>query len=246
MGPYPEPNPRTGTPSGFQKAVSIVTLSHFKHRLVDRVRTLAVEFGANDFVFPIVLVLAIDEQYGGDSTAKELVRRFPLLEFESHNALDFYFLGWQLRNPLDPSKGIEFDLPAFEDCREALRRVGIATFGGNADIVVLDARYEQPNVFLDFTQALHINLSDAVKNNSVENLGSFLQGMIDTANSLRNADIQGSDALTFRLSDKLGLAVARKSILAFILEKWGALIGAKKLQILATRRLGPRVNLVDL
>lgn len=226
----------------FEKAIPVIGPDNFKQRLANRVSTLALERLETEFTFAVALILAIDERNGADDTAKELARRFALLDFESGNVLDFYFLGWQ--RSADPSKELEFDLAAFEEFRHALRRNGIREFGGNADLILFDACYRKPKVFLDFTCSIHINLSDAVKTGKIDNLGSFLQTMIDATNDLRN--VTSGDSITFRISDKLGLAVARHSILEFLLEKWGKLIGAQKLEILATRNIGPRVDLAAL
>jgi hypothetical protein len=226
----------------FEKAVAVIGPDSFKQRLANRVSTLALERLEAEFAFAVAFFFVIDERNGADDTAKELVRRFALLDSESGNVLDFYFLGW--RQSADPSKGLEFDLAAFEGFRDAFRRNGIKEFGGNADLILCDAWYRKPRVFLDFTCSLHINLSDAVKKGKIDKLGSFLETLIDATNDLRS--VKSGDSITFRISDKLGLAVARQSILEFLLEKWGKLIGAKKLEILATRNIGPRVDLAAL
>ena len=53
------------------------------------------------------------------------------------------------------------------------------------------------------------------------------------------------EVLYFQLVTDLGLAVAKSSILDFVLEKWGKIIGAKKLKQLAIQNLGPSIALQD-
>jgi hypothetical protein len=48
------------------------------------------------------------------------------------------------------------------------------------------------------------------------------------------------------MSDRLGLATAKKSLLDYIFRKWGELIRARKLQAAALRNMGLRVRLRDL
>jgi hypothetical protein len=50
--------------------------------------------GVKSFVMQVGLFLLIDEENGGDATARELCKRFHLLNSESQNVIDFYFLLW--------------------------------------------------------------------------------------------------------------------------------------------------------
>jgi len=52
--------------------------------------------------------------------------------------------------------------------------------------------------------------------------------------------------VVYHISDRLGLAIAKKSILRYFLEKWGGIIGAKTLEAVAVRKIGPRVDLSHL
>jgi len=67
------------------------------------------------------------------------------------------------------------------------------------------------------------------------------------AKALRlNVAYDPADPAVWNISDKLGLATAKQSIIDFILKRWGEVIGAKKLKAIATRNIGPDVNLYDL
>src|SRR5580692_55389 len=130
----------------------------FKQRLLHRLKLLAQESGRSQFVMPVGLVLVIDKQNGGDVTAQELVDRFGVVDMESRNLIDFYFLGWhrtqaeehdraaeggdnhqlgksdqnaQVRSRAgDAGPPITFDLGSFEKFRTTLREAGVGQFGG--------------------------------------------------------------------------------------------------------------------
>src|SRR5712692_5387445 len=70
-------------------------LSEFKQRLHLQMKELASESGESRFLMPVGLFPVIDKDNGGDTAAEELIRRFKLLDFESKNIVDFYFLGWR-------------------------------------------------------------------------------------------------------------------------------------------------------
>ena len=218
-----------GGPTAFQLCVQ------------NRLEQLAAELGQRNFLMPLGLFLVIDKDSGGDATSAELIRRFDLLDFESRNIVDFYFLGWHE----SPSQnGMRFDLETFELFRNALRRIGIRKFGGNADLILVDARYSNGDVTLNFTEAVHVDLSASKAEKDFPTLGAFLQSIIDTAEEVRAAATNGeTGGFVFSISDRLGLATAKNSILDFILEKWGKIIGGKKLRTLAVRNLGPEVFL---
>ena len=232
----------------------------FKHALNHRAYLLAEQMmeetgsKAHDFVMPIGLFLVIDKKNGGGITGNELIRRFHLLDLESKNAIDFYFLGWRWRNEIDHSKGIRFDLHSFEECRNALRDIGVKTpFGGSADLILVDLRYRYRNgprdadglpayygyteLDLNFPEAIQINLATSRDKGEIPPLGDFLQSIIEVAESLHERGDNQSPV--YSISDKLGIATAKRSFLDFILKKWGGIIGADKLAPLAVRNLGP-------
>jgi hypothetical protein len=221
------------------------------------------EVGQSHFVMPVGLLMVIDEANGGDAVAQELVRRFHLLHQESGNIIDFYFLGWEWVDDWDRSKGIRFSLSAFDKCRTALKRAGVRSFGGNADLILVDAHHwftlgilprdvETPSdvgptgVTLDFNEALHINLSSRSADGELPPLGELLQAIIEAADAVRSAAATTRGGITFAMSDRLGVAIAKRSFLKFFLEKFGAMIGATKLANLAVRNLGPAVRVEKL
>ncbi|HEX9945489.1 MAG TPA: hypothetical protein VGG03_26040 [Thermoanaerobaculia bacterium] len=232
----------------------------FIETLTNRLFTLAQEVEDRtgkredfDFVMPIGLLLVVDQANGGDVTADELVRRFHLLHAESDKAIDFYFLGWQWRDNADRSKGIMFDLESFRKCRSALKKIGVKTFGGSADLILVDVRYRYRAATQDpegrstpygyseqdfnFPEAVQINLATSREKKQIPPVGDFLQSIIAVAEDLRNEG--NSSNPVFSISDRLGIATARHSFLDYILKKWGAIIGADKLEILAIRKLAP-------
>ena len=217
----------------------------FQWALMSRMRSLSSELGQEEFYMPIGLLLVIDQMNGGDITAQELVRRFNLLDIESKNIIDFYFLGWELVNN-DRLEGIKFNFDAYKACRESLKSLGIKSFGGNADLILLDAEWSKKGIILHFDEAIHIDLSRGVSEKDFPTLGQFLQSLVDAAEKTRT-DLKASTTrgYVYHISDDLGIAIAKKSLLNFILEKWGNFIGAKKLSSVAIRNLAPSVNLYN-
>jgi hypothetical protein len=203
---------------------------------------LADESGRETFVMPVGLFLVIDKDNGGDATAEELVKRFELLDCESCNVIDFYFLGW--RRSWEGS-GIEFDIHEFAKIRQGLKLAGIKEFGGNADLILVDAVYNRPNVRLRFDEAIRVDLSAGAAGKDFPTLGSFVQSIIDAAEQIKDDSLASEVGLAFSISDRLGIAIAKDSILDFFLEKWGKIIGAKKLRHVAVRKLGPPFDLQD-
>src|ERR1044071_8772925 len=123
-----------------------------------------------NFIIPVGLVLVIDAENGGDVTAQELVKRFNLLHCSSQNIIDFYFLGWEWNDTAERSKGIRFNPTSFLSCRDALSTVGVSNFGGNADLILVDAHCDPfvPNgITLNFREAIHVNLSSSIKEGEI-------------------------------------------------------------------------------
>jgi hypothetical protein len=187
---------------------------------------------------PVALLMVIDKANGGDVTSDELVRRFGLLHAESKNAIDFYFLGWEWQERSDRSKGIKFNLEVFEKCRTAFKKAGIKTFGGTADLILVDVRYRHfthkdsagnPQSHghneeeFNFPEAIHINLSSSVKQKKIPPVGEFLQSIIAVAEEILEEGT--TENAVFSISDKLGIATAKRSFLDFILRKWGKIAG---------------------
>lgn len=223
----------------FRRAFSAGAVSQFKDIVQQRLRRAAADAGREDVTVPVALLLLIDRDNGGDATAEELARRFHLLDSESRDILDFHFAGW---NAAADGKSIQFSLPAFAEFRQALRGAGVKRFGGNADLILVDAVGGQSGVSLAFEEAIHVDLSDAVRRTGFPSLGSFLQTLIDVAEEVR-ASAGSAGSPVFSISDGLGVSIGGKSALQFILDKWGAIIGAGALSEVAVRRAGRRVPL---
>lgn len=223
-------------------------LEEFKSRLTARLKALQAEAGHTGVVLPVGLFLVIDEDNGGDATAQELVKRFHLLDQESREVIDFYFLGWVGPNqPVSPgqiSPDLHFDLNAFERCRRALQNAGVQEFGGNADLLLVDAQGEGDDVTLDFSGAIRVDLSRAAAEGKFASLGQFLQTVVDAAESLKKGPEAQSPV--YAISDKLGLAIAKESLLDWFLKKWGEAFGADRLASVAVRNLGPDTPLAAL
>jgi hypothetical protein len=93
---------------------------------------------------------------------------------------------------------------------------------------------------LDCEHALHIDLAEAIASKKILSAGGFPEGLLQAAEDVRNNAVAQSSAV-IRISDKLGLAFAKRSILDFVLDKWARVIGGSSLTPFATRRGGPVV-----
>ena len=224
--------------SMFERAYPVSAVSQFKRIVHERATAAARDAGRSDVVVPIGLVLLIDAANGGDATAAELAKRFGHLDAESRDIIDFHFAGW--RRGADGK--VEFSLAAFHEFREALRGAGVSRFGGNCDLILVDAVFDGSDVMLAFEDAIHVDLAAAVKRERFPSLGGFLQTLIDAAEGVR-ADASAAGSPVHAISNRLGVTLGGRSILAYVLEKWGAIIGASALEAVAVRRVGSRVAL---
>ena len=127
---------------GFARAYTTGYVEDFKRRISDNLERLADESDNTEFAVPVALFLVIDEENGGNAIAREVVNRFNLLDRESKDAIDFFFLGWGK----DPTGKLRFNLNAFMQCRDSLQKIGVKKFGGIADLFVLDAWYRGARV----------------------------------------------------------------------------------------------------
>jgi hypothetical protein len=203
-----------------------------------RLGILQRELGAGTGFSPLGLLLVIDETHGGDSTAQELVKRFHLIDKESGNIIDFYYLGWT-----EVNGSLVFDLNLFEAWRDELKRAGVRRFGGNADLLLVDVEVTPQEYYLHFEGAVSIDLSKRVKVGDFPTLGEFFQALISAAEEVRNSRRRTRTRPVFRISDELGVLFGKESIIDFVLNKFGSFIGAKRLSTIAVRNLGPKVAL---
>jgi hypothetical protein len=230
-----------GEQPGFDRAVASGSVNELKQRIADNLRRIASEGVEGDFAIPIALVFVVDKANGGDGIAQEVVQRFRLLDAESRDIIDFHFLGWTM----SPDRSPRFSLDAFNGCRDALRAKGVNGFGGNADLYVLDAWLRGGVVAeLDFSDAIHVDLSTAATRKVFPTLGGFLQSLIEAAEAVRATAPR--DGVSFRISDRLQLASAKQSLLDFFLDTWAKAIGGAKVRDLVTRGVGPKLDLASL
>lgn len=139
-----------------EESHEVTTVLQFRRRLLKRMKQLSDESARNQFRLPVGLFLVVDRANGGDATAQELTSRFKLIGLECRDVIDFYFLGWRR----DSSGNLVFEPRRFFDCRNFLKECGIKEFGGNADLILVDAvRHESGSVTLDFQHAIRIDLS---------------------------------------------------------------------------------------
>lgn len=222
----------------------ILRRSEFVKRLLLRVTELAEEFDQDTFVVPVALVLVLDAEHGGNITAQELMKRIHLLDLESRNFIDFYFLGWE-----ESDNDLTFSIKEFVSFVEMLTPHGIV-FGGDADLVLLDAVFtqESASLILDFSKAIHLNLAALISEDKFPTLGKLLQDIVFAAKELRTtyAESTGSTVSPVAaISDALGLAIAKESFGEWFLEKLGKIIGASRLNAVATRNLGRPVSIYE-
>jgi hypothetical protein len=227
----------------FFRAYASGSIRDFQKRLLDNMLRLKDETGLSELAVPVGIFLVLDRDNGGNDVGDELIRRFNLLDAESRDVIDFFFLGWA--RPQGDSAPLTFNLAAFQSSRDALHAAGIGDFGGYADLFLFDAWLRGDRIVLDFEKALHIDLAEAIAAKRFANIGGFLEGLVRAAHALRQDAVLPSGAV-IRISDKLGLATAKQSVLDFFLDKWGKVIGATSLLPLATRRVGPSVDLADI
>ena len=221
-----------------EMARNSLDIADFKDSLQNRIITIKNESGLKQFSFPVGLFFVIDEENGGDATAVQLVRRFHLLDRESKNFIDFYYLGW------DDDDGFELD--AFEDFRNFLKHRGISMFGGNADLILVDLDVDHDHTTLRFDRAIMIDLSERVSREN-QSLGKFLQDLVAAAEKLdRITPYKAESGAVYAISDTLGIAYAKTSFIRQVLEKWGSIIGAAGLKDLAVQKIGPQIALEEL
>jgi hypothetical protein len=227
------------------QAIAVSGVQLLKLRLLGRMQALARETGEAGFVLPVALCLLADQAHGGELTAQELAKHFKLSDFESRNLVDFYFLGWSVAGAKDGAREPQFDDRSYQGFRQALRAAGVRDSGGNADLILVDACYLAGTVRLNFSAAIRLDLAAARRQKQFASVAGVLQSMLDAIAGLRSrgrADF-GAD---FRLSDALGLAVAKQSLVDWLFAGWGAFLGARNVADLTVRDLGPDLRLMDL
>ncbi len=225
-------------------AFVVGSLKYLQETIDLRLQLLAKEAGL-PLILPVGLFLVIDAANGGNDIAQELVKRVHLLDQESKNVIDFYYLGWRCEKGSIPSRvgddALEFNLQNFVTVREGLSRLGIREFGGNANLVVLDAEMTEKGFFLNFGRVIRIDLAADIKSGRFVSLGDLTERLIRGAEEVRMTAATG-DSPVCRISNHLGLVYSRQSILDALCERFGKWFGAPRLQSLAVTNAGPRVS----
>lgn len=227
------------------EAIAVSGVQLLKLRLLGRMQALARETGEAGFMLPVALCLLADRAHGGELTAQELAKHFKLADFEARNLVDFFFLGWSVAGAKDGARELQFDDRSFQGFRQALRAAGVKDSGGKTDLILVDASYVAGTVRMNFSTAIRLDLAAAKRQKQFASAGGVLQSMLDALAGLRSqgrADFGGD----FRLSEELGLAVAKKSLLDWLFAGWGAFLGSRNVADLAVRDLGPDLRLMDL
>ncbi|MCG8508147.1 MAG: hypothetical protein MI741_02860 [Rhodospirillales bacterium] len=237
----------------------IYTIRQFGAALTIRAQSLCHSNQGRPFVFPVGIFLVLDAENGGDDLSKEVISRRGLIDYESANFIDFYLPGWSEQHPQGHAKGLkakvgglQFDLDMFHQFREFFRDLGIAAFGGYADLILFDVHVDaidvDPSVadnFLDFRNGIHIDLSRAVKEQKIPSVGGFIQSIIEAARDLKNDPSVSKVGAVHAISDEIGVAIAERSLLEFLLTRFGKIIGGPALFSIATRRLADNMTHSD-
>jgi hypothetical protein len=202
-----------------------------KERIIERAKELTLEIQSLSFSMPIAIILVIDSKNGGDSVSEEIQKRFRYLDLRTKNLIDFYFPGWSL----DESGDHKFDLNSFIAYLDVLKASwGITEFGGYADLIFLNLKCLSGEISLDLSDYIHIDLSRFVKEGNIPTLGWLFEKIIQAAEDIGT----NSSQPTWEMSDKLGLIVAKESLVSSFFKRFGELIGANLLKQLAVRNVG--------
>jgi hypothetical protein len=218
---------------------AVLSIDQFKTVLTKRLEMLRDRRGETGVttVMPIALCLVAPEHLGGDAIAKEMIRRFKLIDIQSSTAIDFYYFGWSVMS-LD-AEILNFDTAAFASCRDWLFRAGVQRFGGNADIVIVDASLiTSRRLVLDFTEAIRVDLAKAAKTAKIDTLGDFIDSLIHEAYEVSVDQVKARRPV-FNISDALALTKTWEMVLNKMLSHFGL----ERLESIVTRNLGPVIEL---
>ena len=195
-------------------------------------------------VMPVGIFLVLDKDNGGDTKAEELINRFFIMDKESSEFIDFYYLGWRMRhdNPV-------FNINLFSKCRDVLRECGVNEFSGNADIILVDAElsFNAESPILNLDRAMRIDISLDLQSEVYPTVGHFLYAVVRAAKEY-NENHKGSEIYSpiECISNSLGIGQARKSLISFMLDQFGKFINAKQLQAFDVKQIGPKLSISDI
>ncbi|WP_420124906.1 hypothetical protein [Longimicrobium sp.] len=224
-----------------QQAFAPGSTAELRCELSMRLRSLQNTRGSTDSVtIPIGICLVLASEHGGNTVASELIQRFHLLNLESGDAIDFYYLGWRVETDGKGDQHLQFSLPDYVAAKQLLQSTGVRGFSGNADLILVDASVapDKP-VELKLESAIQIDLTRLIAaEGAVLTLGSFFDMLMESA---RNSP--PTSTTVHSLSDRLGMEMGKTAILNVVWKKIGGLIGAERLSQLATRGVGRRLVL---
>lgn len=221
-------------------------------RVANRLESIYEESGKMCKRMPIGLFFVIDKENGGNEVSDELLRRFHLIGKSSSSFIDFYYLGWidyDLLNQVGDDSEInspEFCLPDFNAIKETFRKeYRINCFNGYADLLLVDVELddsgEYNKIYFNFQDAIHVDLSKAIKSNDIQSLGEFMERLIDAAKNYREESVNSNSVA--HISNKLGILYSKENIVRYIFDKWGKLVGMNNLWHFATSRVGERMEI---
>lgn len=79
------------------------------------------------------------------------------------------------------------------------------------------------------------------------NVGALLQDIIDAAERVgHQIDGKMPHGITYAISDELGIAFAKQSLLDHFLKSFGTMIGAQRLAAVTVRNLAPDIDINSL
>jgi hypothetical protein len=218
---------------------AVLSIDDFKQVLNARLSALRERRGQLEgpTVMPIALCLAIPERFGGNKDAVEMISRFGLINVLSGTAIDFYYFGWSVMSA-DGSE-MNFDLLAFKNCWEWIFNAGVKRFGGNADLIIVDAALSsKETVSLNFSEAIRIDLALAIRRSRIDTLGDFLDSLMKAAINLSRSE-HLEQRPVFRISDMLALT----SLWEIVFKKALDHLGVAAVETVVTRDVGPIIEL---
>jgi hypothetical protein len=218
---------------------AVLCIDDFKRILIARLSELRRRREQVDglTVMPIALCLAIPEKFGGNKDAVEMINRFGLIDMLSGTAIDFYYFGWSVIG-IDGSD-MNFDRLAFKNCWDWLFKEGVEDFGGNADLIIVDATLSsQDTISLNFREAIRIDLALALKRSRIDTLGAFLDSLMKAAIKVSESE-HLEQRPVFRISDMMALTSLWESVFKKALDK----LGIAAIETVVTRDVGPVVDL---
>jgi hypothetical protein len=224
---------------------SVIRPESFLADIARKLHVIARKSGASDSWFTAVgLFLVIAEHHGGDASAVDAVQRLHQLRSESISAIDFHCPGW-ISDHGDQG-ALKFDLEEFTRWRQLFMEFGLKEFGGVADLILVDAEHADNRFWLNFDQAVRINLTRATGSDGFPTLEAFYKHLMHLAQRLAEVVNRADKTASICFSSQLALAYAGKSFVGFILKQLAGQIGADALAKMSAMGIGRRADLLEL